>query len=440
MDKSNTHRSQSIDEILFHHFCMQNRIIVQEFISHPKDSPHDRLLGCMGGLAVGDVLGCPVEGMNPQRIYGTYKKIDRLIRPGISRYWRFPGLHSDDTQQALVLLGAIRQSKKESKKDDYFSSPFSKEHLRDIAGHVARMYIKGIEGISGKHFQHAFGCWRGTGKGFRNVVKSLAGDQDKFPSWAFGKGIHSAGLGAVMRIPPLGVLPGLDKAELLQLVVAISVITHTDVTALFCAYVIAISCRILSESSHETFSSNSFFNKLFKEIQTLEQDLRQNELVKEYCQKSDDISLTLRLLKLFPELLKSNDKNAMSDICDTAAHDGWHRFELATSGYAPTGLVASLFFFAKYAKEPEKCVFASINAGGDTDTIAAIVGALCGSLHGTGAYEKYLPNLTALKLIENTVLSTLAAPSDNSFDIFDIIEYETSLTEIEALCRQQLLQ
>jgi len=42
-----------------------------------------------------------------------------------------------------------------------------------------------------------------------------------------------------------------------------------------------------------------------------------------------------------------------------------------------------IWLITKHWKDPEECLIHAVNLGGDTDTVAAIVGALCGALHGT---------------------------------------------------------
>ncbi|KPQ39243.1 MAG: ADP-ribosylglycohydrolase [Phormidium sp. OSCR] len=50
----------------------------------------------------------------------------------------------------------------------------------------------------------------------------------------------------------------------------------------------------------------------------------------------------------------------------------------------------------------------SINAGGDTDTIGAIVGGLCGAYHGSEAYQEFLPYLVELDFISLSDVNAIA--------------------------------
>ena len=97
------------DLLLLNYLRRRNsRLAVQE--TQQQDPKSNKLLGCMSELAVGDVLGCPVEGMTFGDIREKYGEIQGLLRPPFSRHWRLPGLHSDDTQQALAVLAAIAQA------------------------------------------------------------------------------------------------------------------------------------------------------------------------------------------------------------------------------------------------------------------------------------------------------------------------------------------
>src|SRR5262249_8098123 len=75
----------------------------------------ERIQGSLLGLALGDILGSPVEGWPSLQIRTVFGPFDRLparyplariapFGPKTLRRLRPLGLHSDDTQQALALL------------------------------------------------------------------------------------------------------------------------------------------------------------------------------------------------------------------------------------------------------------------------------------------------------------------------------------------------
>src|ERR1700758_4417506 len=78
----------------------------------PQLSRIERVRGCMLGLAVGDALGAPLEGLSAQQIRAHYGQVLDFV-DGARAWkrkpyrWRLPGLYSDDTQQALALCDVL---------------------------------------------------------------------------------------------------------------------------------------------------------------------------------------------------------------------------------------------------------------------------------------------------------------------------------------------
>src|SRR5215472_8077307 len=78
----------------------------------PPLSRIDRVRGGLLGLAVGDALGAPLEGLSPQKIRAHYGQVVDYV-DGAQAWkkkpfrWRLPGLYTDDTQQALVLTDEL---------------------------------------------------------------------------------------------------------------------------------------------------------------------------------------------------------------------------------------------------------------------------------------------------------------------------------------------
>src|SRR4051794_5643634 len=78
----------------------------------PQLSRIDRARGCLLGLAVGDALGAPLEGLSAQQIRAHYGHVVDYV-DGVRAWkkkpyrWRMPGLYSDDTQQALAVADVL---------------------------------------------------------------------------------------------------------------------------------------------------------------------------------------------------------------------------------------------------------------------------------------------------------------------------------------------
>ncbi len=75
---------------------------------------------------------------------------------------------------------------------------------------------------------------------------------------------------------------------------------------------------------------------------------------------------------------------------------------LGTSYLADETVPSAFYCFSRYFDEPEKAIIEAVNAGGDTDSIACITGALCGARHGIGAFpERWIKGLENREFIED---------------------------------------
>ncbi len=76
--------------------------------------------------------------------------------------------------------------------------------------------------------------------------------------------------------------------------------------------------------------------------------------------------------------------------------------EIGTSYMVYDTVPCSFYCFSRHFGSPGKAITEAVNAGGDTDSIACITGALCGALHGIHAFpEKWLKGLENRKMIEH---------------------------------------
>ena len=64
----------------------------------------EQYVGCLVGLAVGDALGYPVEGMSLRQIHQKYGPLG--LGDFASRHGHPPGSYSDDTQLTLAVARA----------------------------------------------------------------------------------------------------------------------------------------------------------------------------------------------------------------------------------------------------------------------------------------------------------------------------------------------
>ena len=155
----------------------------------PHLSRVDRVRGCLLGMAVGDALGAPLEGLSSQQIRTHYGRVRNYV-DGVQAWkrkpyrWRLQGLYSDDTQQALALCDVLLDYRR-----------VDPERLADL--YLALMTPKGS----------FVGAHRGIGRSFRQVLAAL---ERGVPAHLTGQ--PTAGIGAAMRIAPVALYFGDDAA------------------------------------------------------------------------------------------------------------------------------------------------------------------------------------------------------------------------------------
>ncbi len=75
---------------------------------------------------------------------------------------------------------------------------------------------------------------------------------------------------------------------------------------------------------------------------------------------------------------------------------------LGTSYLVYETVPCAFYCFSRHFEEPEKAVIEAANAGGDTDSIACITGALCGARHGIDSFpQRWISGLENKDMIEH---------------------------------------
>lgn len=171
----------------------------------------DRIEGCLLGMAAGDALGLPREGMSArraQRLFGA-APLRHMLWPG-------HGMVSDDTEHAALTLCALRRSGLEP---DRF--------VQQLAWGLRGWILSVPAGVG-------LATLRACGK----LLLGWSGRRS---------GVWSAGNGPCMRAPIIGVMVQ-DQAQRRALVDVSTTVTHTDERALEGAQLVAdvAACGIRS--------------------------------------------------------------------------------------------------------------------------------------------------------------------------------------------------
>jgi ADP-ribosylglycohydrolase len=297
----------------------------------------DSALGALAGLAVGDALGMPTQAMRRADILADYGPITGLTAAGprqVIAAGRPAGAVTDDTEQALLLARLL------------------------IAGE-GRIDPLGFAGalVDWEQAMPAKGSLDLLGPSTRAALGALAAGTP--PAEA---GRSGATNGAAMRIAPVGVAtPPEPLAALVDAVVAASMVTHNTSIGLAAAAAVgaAVSAGIAGASRADCI-----------EIAIAAAGLAAG---RGHWVAGGQVGpriawVTSYLARVPPE--------AWADELDTV---------VGTSVAAQESVVAAFGILA-VARSAWDGVCLAASAGGDTDTMGAIVGSMAGAIDGVSAW------------------------------------------------------
>jgi ADP-ribosyl-[dinitrogen reductase] hydrolase len=378
----------------------------------PQLSRVDRVRGCLLGLAVGDALGAPLEGLSSQQIKSHYGRVKSYV-DGVQAWkrkpyrWRLKGLYSDDTQQALALCDILL------------------EHGRVEKDRLAELYMS-LATPKGSFV----GAHRGIGRTFRQVLAAL---ESGVPAHLTGQ--PGAGIGAAMRIAPLPLYFGKDVDGLHESAMAASLMTHRDIRSLSGAMAVAHTIRRLVDGQPRDPSL----------LLWVASDLVKDEtrLVKEHPHTVIKVREHARCLPLTiahaESILDETRDRALNAIVDEAnRHGAEPSCKRPTQGFPPACIPTCLYLLLT-TDSFEEAVSDVINLGGDTDTAGAILGAMAGSYYGADSIPKrWLDGLQNREGIEARALA-LARKSAHGLDIPDLVATERELMRREGEMLEQYM-
>ncbi len=364
----------------------------------------DRVRGCLLGLAVGDALGAPLEGLSPQQIKTHYGRVTNYV-DGVAAWrrkphrWRMPGLYTDDTQQALALCEVLLECRQ-----------IDQERLADL--YLGLMTPKGP--FSGAH--------RGIGRSFRQVLLSL---EQGVPAHLAGQ--PTAGIGAAMRIAPVALYFGDETGPMFESVMAASLVTHRDIRSLSGALAVAHGVRRLA--SGEPRDASLLFRvaaDVVRDEARIAADFGVQVL--KFDRHAGGVARAIAhaegLLDLPPE------QALASLVIEANRHGAEPVCRRATMGFPPA-CIPTCFYVLMTTGSYEEALTEIVNLGGDTDTSAAILGALAGAHYGVDAIpERWLDSLQNNEGIDAWAIA-LAHRSRRGIHIPDLISTERCLTQKE---------
>lgn len=378
----------------------------------PLSTRTPRALGCLLGLAIGDALGAPLEGLSAQQIRAHYGTVTGYVDGAIAwkrkpYRWRMPGLYTDDTQQALALADVLL------------------EHGRADASRLAEIYLA-LAHPKGNYV----GAHRGVGRSFRQVLADLAeGISPKLT------GSESAGIGAAMRIAPAAIYFGNDTEGLFDSVLSASLMTHRDIRSL--AGAMAVSCAVRRLMDGESREPSLLF-RVAGDVAKAE-----NRIAAEFSATVTSIlphrhAMSSAIARAERLLDMPRDRAFAALIEEANRHGAEPSCKRPTMGFPPA-IIPTCLFLLIATDSFEEALIEVVNLGGDADTAGAILGAMAGAHYGASEIpERWLDGLqnrdgVALRAVALDLRDT------RGIVIPDLIETERRLSRCEDACRDDLL-
>lgn len=308
----------------------------------PDDLDFDRVEGMMLGLAIGDALGVTTEGQLPSARQAKHGEI-RDYLPNRYADGRPVGLPSDDTQLAFWALEQM-----------VADEGFNPEH---VAARFCRDHIYGIG----------------------SAVRQFIANYKAGMPW-YQCGTKSAGNGALMRIAPM-VIPHLRTGtpDLWGDTALSAMITHNDSASISaCLSFVHMLWQLLQM---ETPPEPNWWLESYVET------ARDLEVDDTYSPRGGDFVAYRGAIWRFVE--KHVGETYGKGLSTLEACNAWY-----SAAYLLETVPSVLYILMCHGDDLEEAIVRAVNDTKDNDTIAAIVGAAVGALHGKDAIpERWLSNL-----------------------------------------------
>jgi ADP-ribosyl-[dinitrogen reductase] hydrolase len=284
----------------------------------------DRFLGCLLGAAIGDAFGMPVEGLDRDEIERRHGWLDRYM-PRVApdgRELESAGEITDDTEMMLC----------------HVESLVSTGGLVDPENTGMR-FLRLLNSDSARFMG-------------RTTRQSLRRADETGDFQAGIGGELAAGNGVAMRIAPIGLVHSVGRFNhevFVREVMRAGLITHSNPEAINGAVAIAYGVRLLTAG-----------------------EVPMEVLTDEVCAFIDEDAVAKRL-RLAGSLIQPDlDRD---QHLENLSHIG-------TSGYVAESVAAAFYCAVAAQNEFRTGIELAVNAGGDTDTVAAMAGALLGANSG----------------------------------------------------------
>ncbi len=294
----------------------------------------NRAAGCLAGVALGDALGRATEFMTRQEIrerFGWLREFaaPRSEHPGSGDPL---GAITDDTEQTLL---------------------------------IARVLASG-DALTPERVAAAFVEWAKKGSSpylGPSTRKALAQLLEGASPYETGR--QGTTNGAAMRVAPIGIIHRGDLDGAVRDAAAASIPTHNTHNAIQGAA--AVACAVAAAMAEHT--------TVDRIVQAAQEGARTGRSLGGWSWATPlekRIELAVQLVRQAPTF-----EQALESL-----------YDFVGAGLDPAESVASAIgVVAAASGDPTKAILGGVNIGGDTDTIAAMAGGICGAWHGIDALD-----------------------------------------------------
>lgn len=321
-----------------------------------NDQLRDRVLGSFYGVALGDAMGMPSELWPREKVLAHFGEITEFL-PGPDGHFvvdgYIAGQVTDDTQQTLMLAGAIIA-----------------EDGEVVAETVATHMVAWADRVGASE-----GNFLGP-----SSARAIDALRNGASPWETGKTGETNG--AAMRIASVGLLSRPDNLTLLVDRVEASAVAshHTDVAVSGASLVAGvIAAAVESEAKSPTGERIDSILEVGYAAAGLGFHRGERVVAGSVVEKS----------KLAVRIARSNasDFEFLQELYDVVGAS------VATTDSVPS----AVGLFVRAGGDPSRSAYLAANLGGDTDTIGAIAGGMCGAFSGFAAIpHHYVQKLNAV--------------------------------------------
>lgn len=301
----------------------------------------ERARGAMIGLAVGDALGMPTQSMSATQIVEYYGGLIHSLMDAVPQQPIAPnmpaGSVTDDTEQAFVLANRLIEDDGRIDNDAY---------AQDLLRWEAKMKARGSLDL--------------LGPSTRAALQALTDGVDPEHTGRFG-----TTNGGAMRATPVGIAfrPGKALAEEAW---QSCVVTHNTVQGIESTMLVSAAVSFAVEGRHD------FLQKALEFVES--QPTRGNWSAK--------ASVAARVKMFMGRVISEGGTISDDEFAVILRRDCGTSVE-ANESVAAAFAIATLFF-----DRPTEALCFAASLGGDTDTIAAITGAMLGAWHGSDGFDQ----------------------------------------------------